>query len=134
MDVFLLFIHGSFIYLYISISETNKRTDYPGKEIARLVQQRWDKNYSLLKEFYIENAHVDGHVEISLNNLEKCGFPFQLYHWAKSQRIKYKSGELPQDRIEKLESLGFKWEIDPPENQWEEMYLFTSNLHLQFHL
>jgi len=34
------------IYLYVSLSEDNKRTDYPGKEIARLVQQRWDKNFT----------------------------------------------------------------------------------------
>ena len=33
-------------YLYISLSNDNKRTDYPGKEIAQLVQNRWNKNFS----------------------------------------------------------------------------------------
>ncbi len=41
-----LFILSPAIYLYVSISEKNKRTDYEGKEIARLVQVKWDKNFS----------------------------------------------------------------------------------------
>ena len=47
ITVFLfLFIFSPIAYGYVSISETNKRTDYPGKEIARLVENRWDKNFS----------------------------------------------------------------------------------------
>ncbi len=42
----IFFILSPIIYLYISISQTDKRTDYPGKEIARLVQVKWDKNFS----------------------------------------------------------------------------------------
>ncbi|MAJ22195.1 MAG: hypothetical protein CBC24_00165 [Candidatus Pelagibacter sp. TMED64] len=34
------------MYSYISIVNDNKRTDYPGKEIADLVQSRWDRNFS----------------------------------------------------------------------------------------
>ena len=41
-----LFLISPAIYLYVSISQKDKRTDYPGKEIARLVQERWDKNFS----------------------------------------------------------------------------------------
>jgi len=40
-----IFILSPAAYLYISISEEDKRTDYPGKEIAYLVQNRWDKNF-----------------------------------------------------------------------------------------
>ena len=32
-------------YAIVSLSNEFKRTDYPGKEIARLVQNRWDDNY-----------------------------------------------------------------------------------------
>jgi len=42
----IFFILSPAIYLYVSFSQTNKRTDYPGKEIARLVQTKWDKNFS----------------------------------------------------------------------------------------
>ncbi len=42
----ILFILSPSLYAYISITKTNKRTDYPGKEIANLVQTRWNKNFS----------------------------------------------------------------------------------------
>src|SRR5210317_457396 len=34
------------LYSYISIQQTDKRTDYFGKEIADLVDRRWNKNFS----------------------------------------------------------------------------------------
>jgi len=40
-----LFILSPFAYSYVSITETDKRTDYPGREIADEVQKLWDKNY-----------------------------------------------------------------------------------------
>ena len=39
------FILSPTAYLYTSFSKDNKRTDFPGKEISRLVQTRWDKNF-----------------------------------------------------------------------------------------
>ena len=41
----ILFIISLFSYAYISITEVDKRTDYPGKEIAIKVQYAWSKNY-----------------------------------------------------------------------------------------
>ena len=32
-------------YLYVSLNNDNKRTDFPGQEIARLVQNKWDDNF-----------------------------------------------------------------------------------------
>ena len=40
-----LFILSPFTYLGISIFNEKKRTDFPGKEIARLVQNKWNDNY-----------------------------------------------------------------------------------------
>ena len=40
-----LFLLSPITYFYISISNDLKRTDYPGKEIASLVQDKWDKNF-----------------------------------------------------------------------------------------
>ena len=46
VTVFLFFLVLSpIVYLGVSLSNDNKRTDYPGKEIARLVQNKWDKNF-----------------------------------------------------------------------------------------
>ena len=41
-----LFFLSPILYSYISISQTNKRTDYSGKEIATLIERRWSKNFS----------------------------------------------------------------------------------------
>ncbi len=41
-----LFLFSPIVYGYVSISKDNKRTDYPGKEIANLVENRWNKNFS----------------------------------------------------------------------------------------
>jgi len=41
----IIFILSPISYLYISLSNDYKRTDYPGKEISSLVQRRWDKNF-----------------------------------------------------------------------------------------
>ncbi len=42
----LFFLLSPAIYLSVSIIDDTKRTDYPGKEIARLVQNKWDDNFS----------------------------------------------------------------------------------------
>ena len=41
-----LFVLSPTIYLSMSFLKKNKRTDFQGKEIARLVQARWDKNFT----------------------------------------------------------------------------------------
>ena len=41
----ILFIVSPVAYLYVSISQTDKRTDYPGREIAKEVQNKWDSNF-----------------------------------------------------------------------------------------
>ena len=46
ISIFLiLFISSPAIYFYISVTQTNKRTDYPGKEISQIVQKKWDDNF-----------------------------------------------------------------------------------------
>ncbi len=42
--IFLFFL-SPIAYLSVSFVNENKRTDYPGKEIARLVQNKWDENF-----------------------------------------------------------------------------------------
>ena len=42
--LFFFIIYPS-IYLAVSIVDETKRTDYPGKEISRLVQNKWDDNF-----------------------------------------------------------------------------------------
>ena len=42
-----LFLLSPISYAYISIDQTNKRTDYPGKEIANKVQKKWNQEFNL---------------------------------------------------------------------------------------
>ena len=39
------FIFSPTLYLAESVFDQTKRTDYPGKEISRLVQNKWDDNF-----------------------------------------------------------------------------------------
>ena len=41
-----LFILSPALYAYVSITQTDKRTDYPGKEIAQKIQNEWDKDFN----------------------------------------------------------------------------------------
>ena len=46
-SVFLmLFILSPIAYFYISITQTDKRTDYPGKKISQIVQERWERKFT----------------------------------------------------------------------------------------
>ncbi len=40
-----LFIFSPFTYAYVSITQTDKRTDYPGKENAEIVQKWWNNEH-----------------------------------------------------------------------------------------
>ena len=42
----ILFIFSPMAYFYISITQADKRTDYPGKEISQIVQDKWDSNFA----------------------------------------------------------------------------------------
>ncbi len=45
-SIFLFFfIISPVTYIGVSVANDQKRTDYPGKEIARLVQNKWDQNF-----------------------------------------------------------------------------------------
>ena len=41
-----LFVLSPSLYLYISITQTDKRTDYPGKKISLAVQKKWEENFT----------------------------------------------------------------------------------------
>jgi 4-amino-4-deoxy-L-arabinose transferase-like glycosyltransferase len=39
------FLLSPLTYFYISISQSDKRTDYPGKEISQMVELKWEENF-----------------------------------------------------------------------------------------
>ena len=66
-----LFIFSPFTYGYISLKETNKRTDYPGKEIADLVQNKWNKNFANEINYIVGDEWFGGNLSYHLKNRPK---------------------------------------------------------------
>jgi hypothetical protein len=60
---------------------------------------RWNQNYALLEAFQKEH----GHTNVTPGNA--------LHKWASKQRFHARNGNLPQDRVAKLEALGFVFAI-----------------------
>ena len=66
-----LFFLSPILYSYISIKETNKRTDYSGKEIANLVERRWNRNFSNDIRYVVGDEWHAGNLSYHLNSRPK---------------------------------------------------------------
>ncbi len=66
-----LFILSPSLYYYISISNENKRTDYPGNEIAYLVQKKWDANFNNEIKIVVGDEWFGGNLSYHLNTRPK---------------------------------------------------------------
>ena len=66
-----LFFLSPILYAYISISETDKRTDYPGKIIAKKVQLRWDQDFNDPIQFVIGDEWKAGNLSYHLESRPK---------------------------------------------------------------
>ena len=66
-----LFFLSPILYAYISISQTDKRTDYPGKEIAAKVQTVWDKDFDKEIQFVTGDEWKAGNLSYHLKSRPK---------------------------------------------------------------
>ena len=66
-----LFFLSPLLYSYDSISKTDKRTDYPGKKIAKKVQIVWDENFNEDIEFVTGNEWNAGNLSYHLKSRPK---------------------------------------------------------------
>jgi 4-amino-4-deoxy-L-arabinose transferase-like glycosyltransferase len=66
-----LFLLSPTIYAYISITETDKRTDYPGKEIAAKVQVTWEKDFDKEIQFVTGDEWKAGNLSYHLESRPK---------------------------------------------------------------
>jgi len=65
----ILFIFSPFAYAYVSITQTDKRTDYPGKIIAKEIQNHWDKKeFNLPINVVIGNEWAAGNLSYHLKS------------------------------------------------------------------
>ena len=65
--LFLFFLSPS-LYAYISITKTDKRTDYPGKEIAAKVQFTWEQDFEKEIEFVTGDEWKAGNLSYHLKS------------------------------------------------------------------
>jgi superfamily II DNA or RNA helicase len=73
----------------------------------------WDEYYGQLKAFKEQHGHCN--VSTSLSSTYYLGL------WVAHQRSIKRKGKLREDRVRRLEEIGFVW--DPMDAAWEEMYL-----------
>ena len=65
--IFLFFLSPA-IYAYISISKTDKRTDYPGKAIAKKVEKKWDSEFKEPINVVLGNEWTAGNLSYHLKS------------------------------------------------------------------
>ena len=63
---FFFFFLSPLTYMIVSLNNDFKRTDYPGKEIARLVQNKWDKNFMNNIEIVVGDEWFAGNLSYHL--------------------------------------------------------------------
>ena len=66
-----LFFLTPIIYSYVSISQSDKRTDYPGKEIAAKVQVTWNQDFNKEIQFVTGNEWEAGNLSYHLKSRPK---------------------------------------------------------------
>ena len=70
-----LFFLSPIIYSYISVSQTDKRTDYPGKDIANKVQFLWNQDFDKEIEFVTGDEWKAGNLSYHLKSRPKWEGP-----------------------------------------------------------
>ncbi len=83
------------------------------------IRELWEKHFKALLEFKRANGH--------------CRVPYngpgdqELSHWVVLQRYTHKKGRLPEDRVERLNRVGFDW--SPSKSFWNYMYQKLIEFH-----
>lgn len=76
--------------------------------------EKWEIGYSYACRYYKEHEDI---------NFVPSGFmygDFNLHRWLHNQRTGYRKGKLSEERVRRLEEVGFKWSVN--EAFWEKGY------------
>ena len=79
----------------------------------------WERMFSALVQFKTEHGHCDVPAKWSENP--------QLGKWTNNQRTVFKRGELSSDRLERLEAIGFDWDIRGVSSRRTNLIGFTAS-------
>lgn len=115
------------IYRWIANQKQNFKNGTLSKERKKLLESvgilvkvkssedSWNENYALLNNFLQKKSRFPTTTDAQLNESV-----YAVYRWMLHQREAYKKGRLSQDRIEKLESIGFVW--DAKRDLWNRQF------------
>ena len=67
----ILFIFPPFTYAYISITQTDKRTDFSGKQYAKQIQKAWDEKYNSKINYVLGDEWWGGNLSYHLESRPK---------------------------------------------------------------
>ena len=77
-------------------------------------ESKWETGYSYAKRY------VEEYGDINKVSLDFCYGDFKLNVWLRAQRARRRIGKLSDERVQKLESIGFAW--DKNQAFWEAGY------------
>lgn len=75
----------------------------------------WEQNYAAATQYYLEH----GDLEVPIKYETPSGFCLGV--WLGAQRAAHKAGELPQEQVERLDSLGMDW-TNRNDRKWMSLY------------
>ena len=94
-----------------------------GYVFDNLNDYNWNKMYELACEYYEEYGDLDIPQRYITSNGEKLGV------WIGAQRTKYKNGDLINEQVKKLESIGMIWNTF--DLQWDKNYELAKKYYLE---
>lgn len=105
--------------------------DWTIKEVKKNLS--WDEMYILATNYF--NKYGD--LEVSREFVTKDGITidlegYNLGRWVSRQRVSYKNKKLSQDRIEKLELIGMKWNLEVSYKSWDESYQLALEYFIEY--
>ena len=99
----------------LSAERAEKLLDLGIDLVAKSDTDSWNENYDLLCDFV--NRH--GRFPVT-SDTKESELIYKLYRWTLRQRQVYNDGELPSQRTELLEKIGFVWDKD--EELWNKRF------------
>lgn len=81
--------------------------------------ESWDEMYWILEKVWKETGNANVGVDCVINGR-------QIGAWSVNQRTRYITGKLQNERVERLERIGFAWSLI--DEKWEENYALLTHI------
>ena len=124
---------GGFIYSQKQLKKQGKLSDdriklfddlgidWTIKEVKK--NPSWDEMFKLASNYYNTYKNLDIKRNFcTLDGITLNEEGYNLGRWISRQRVSYKNNKLSKKQIEKLESIGMKWNMGASYKSWDESY------------